>query len=54
MEYDCVRAKSHEEARKKTKYKVGSLVKIVDVQTSANSDGTYSVVPILEIVKEKR
>ena len=50
--YEVVGAKTKAEALEKSVWKVGTLARVIGVQAVGNSEGTFSVFPIIEPVAE--
>ena len=46
--YEVIQATSPEEAKSNSKFTEGGYASIVQLEAVANSDGTYSVFPIIE------
>ena len=45
--YEVIKAKSPLEAIEQSKFKLGALVKVVTIEAVSNSDGTFSIFPIV-------
>lgn len=46
--YEIIKAKSQQEAIAQSKFKVGYFAQITKVEAVSNSDGTFSIFPVVE------
>lgn len=50
--YEVVKARNSVEALEASQFKLGALCKVIQVETVANGDGTFSVFPIVEPIQQ--
>ena len=48
MQYEVVKAKTHNEAIEKGEWQPGVMAECIEVKAIANSDGTYTLIPMFK------
>jgi hypothetical protein len=52
--YEVVKARTADEAIEKSKWHVGQRAVCTQIEAIANGDGTYSVMPVFEVVESEK